>query len=92
MSQIEEKRESEDIGKLHIKITRDMLMTWTEDFVRSFNHKEKTGVTNIIAPCLSKVGQNCFEPDNESFTTWLDSLSANALYKSMLKAHTALTL
>ena len=41
MSEIEEKRESGNIGKLKIKITRDMLMTWTEDFVRSFNHKEK---------------------------------------------------
>ena len=38
---------------------------------------------------ISKVGQNCFEPDNEAFIAWLDSLSTNVLYKSMLEAHTA---
>ena len=52
-------------------------------------NQEKNGLTNIISPCLSKVGQNCFEPDNEAFIAWLDSLTTNALYKSMLEAHTA---
>ena len=89
MSQIEELRASGVKGRLKIKISRDLLMTWTEEFVRSVNQKEELGLTNIIAPCLSKVGQNCYDVDDEAFAAWLASLSKNALYKSMMEAHTA---
>ena len=89
MAQIETRRKTGEKGRLKIKITREMLMTWTEDFIKDFNYKERSGQTNIIAPCLSRVGQNCFAPDNEAFVAWLDSLSTNALYKAMLDAHTA---
>ena len=50
------------------------------------------GKTNLIIPCLTKVGQNCFSADMEVFTGWLDSLKTNALYQSLLEAHTALKL
>ena len=54
------------MGKLSVEV-----MTWTEEFVNDFNIKEKYGVTNIIIPCLSKVGQNIFSQDNETFFKWL---------------------
>ena len=67
-------------------------MTWSEDFVESFNRGERSGRTNILLPCLTKIGQNCFAPAPEIFATWLTSLSKNALYKSMLEAHMATNL
>ena len=47
---------------------------------------------NIILPCLTKVGQNCFGHDQAAFETWLTSLNKNDLYKSLLEAHTAVKL
>ena len=67
-------------------------MEWVENFVDDFNDKETVGITNIILPCLTKVGQNCFSHDQAAFETWLTSLNKNALYKSLLEAHTALHL
>lgn len=64
-------------------------MTWTENFVDDFNFKESNGQTNLIVPCLTKVGQNSFESDKKPFSDWLNSLNSNALYKSLLEAHTA---
>ena len=69
-------------------MAREQLITWTEEFVNDFNNKEKSGVTDIIIPCLNKVGQNIFSQDNETFFDWLDGLSENALYKALLNAHT----
>ena len=67
-------------------------MTWTENFVDEFNFKEKNGDTDLLVPCLTKVGQNCFDPNTEEFAKWLDSLNSNALYKILLAAHTAMEL
>ena len=67
-------------------------MTWTEEFVNNFNFNEATGKSNIIIPVLTKVGQNCFVSDTKPFANWLDSLNANALYKSLLESHTAANL
>ena len=64
-------------------------MTWTEDFVDNFNYREKSGMSDILIPCLSKVGQNIFSNESESFTTWLKSLTENAVYKALLNKHTA---
>ena len=64
-------------------------MTWTEVFVEEFNNKERLGISNILIPCLTKLGQNIFSNDEESFPRWLDSLNENALYKALLRAHTA---
>ena len=64
-------------------------MTWCEEFVKDFDGKERSGVTNILVPCLTKLGQNIFTDDTEPFTQWLDSLTENALYKALLKAHSA---
>ena len=57
--------------------------------MNDFNVKEKTGETDMLIPCLTKVGQNCFVPNTEDFSKWLESLIKNALYKSLLAAHTA---
>ena len=92
MREIEKRRDKGIKGRLTVKITRDQLMTWVEDFVRDFNKKESTGLTNIILPCLTKVGQNCFFPDKTAFDSWLSSLNKNALYKSLLEAHIAVKL
>ena len=46
-------------------------------------------MTNIIEPCLTKVGQNPFTEDTDPFLAWLETLNKNALYKSLLEAHTA---
>ena len=64
-------------------------MTWCENFVDSFNLKEKTGMSNVIIPCLTKLGQNIFSSEKKAFTEWLDSLNENSLYKALLDAHTA---
>lgn len=92
MSEIERRRNVGENGRIVITITREMLMTWCENFVTSFNYGERTGSTNILLPCLTKIGQNCFEPVTDNFDTWLTSLSKNALYKSMLEAHMATSL
>ena len=67
-------------------------MTCTEAFVDDFHHKEINGITDLIIPCLTKIGQNCFSSTTEPFNTWLESLNKNALYKSLLEAHTAMNL
>ena len=68
------------------------VMEWVENFVNDFNDKETVGITNIILPCLVKVGKNCFSHDHAAFETCLTSLNKNALYKSLLEAHTAVHL
>ena len=67
-------------------------MAWTENFVDDFNNKESNGITNLIIPCLTKDGQNCFSSNTESLNTLFKSLNKNALYKSLLAAHTAMNL
>ena len=49
-------------------------MSWVENFVDDFNDKKTAWVTNIIFPCLTKVGQNFFVDDTKPFETWLSSL------------------
>ena len=49
----------------------------------------KTGISNVIIPCLTKLGQNIFSSEKKAFTEWLDSLNENSLYKALLDAHTA---
>ena len=89
LNEVTRRKAAGERGKIVIKVTRDQLMTWTEDFVNNFNIKERSGVTNIIIPCLTKVGQNIFSHDNVTFSEWLDGLNENALYKALLNAHTA---
>ena len=62
-------------------------MSWTEDFVKSVNHRQIEG-SNIIVPYLSKVWQHCFDQNDKAFVDWLEILSEYTLYKSMLEAHT----
>ena len=92
MREIERKRDLGIQGRLVVKINRGQLITWVENFVDDFNNIELKGLTNIILPCLSKVRPNCFSDENNTFETWLGSLTKNALYKSLLDAHTAVKL
>ena len=77
MKKIESRRAAGIKEKLVVKISRELLMNWTEEFVESFNYK-RMGISNTIVPCLSKVRQNCFDSNNESFNAWLESLKTNA--------------
>ena len=63
MREIERKRVAGVKGRLRVKVSREMLMSWVENFIDDFNDKKTAGVTNIIFPCLTKVGQNCFVDD-----------------------------
>ena len=60
--------------------------------MKDFDGRERSGETNILVPCLTKLGQNIFTDDTEPFTKWLDSLTKNALYKALLNAHSAMDL
>ena len=60
--------------------------------MNEFNFKEKSGMTNVLVPCLTKLGQNIFSEETESFIRWLDSLKENTLCKALQNAHTAMDL
>ena len=92
MNEIEKKRGSGVSGKIVIKITREMLMCWTEDFINMVNSNMEMDILSTIVPCLTKIGQNCFNHDEKLFDEWLSSLNTNSLYKSMVAAHTAAVL
>ena len=64
MEQIEVRRAAVIRGILVIKITREQIMTWSEDFIEAFNYRERMGITDILLPCLTKVGQNCFDSND----------------------------
>ena len=42
-------------------------MLWTEEFVDNFNTKQIDQHVNVLLPCLSKVGQNIYDTNEESF-------------------------
>ena len=84
MTEIKRKRAAGEKGKLVVKVSREQLMTWAELFIDKFNLNEKTGISNVIVPCLTKFGQNIFTKESKPFEDWLDSLNANALYKAFL--------
>ena len=75
--------------KLYILFVISMIC---KDFVKEFNVNEKSGLTNILMPCLTKLGQNIFSDDQEPFIKLLESLTENALYKALLNAHYAMDL
>ena len=89
MLELKRLRAAGNKGKLVVRVSREQLMSWTEQFVANFNRGESTGLTNILVPCLTKLGQNIFSSETEPFIKWLDSLNDNALYKALLNAHTA---
>ena len=91
-AEITRRRAAGKNGRLVVKVSREMLMTWTEKFVEEFKFRERSGITNIIEPCFTKVGHNPCTEEGEPFLTWLESLNKNALYKSLLEAHTAVVL
>ena len=65
MSEVERRRAAGERGKLVVKINREQLMSWTEEFVDDFNNKERTGIFRVIIPCLTKLGQNIFCDETE---------------------------
>ena len=68
----------------------ELLMTYRKKNVDS-HYKENNGITNVILPCLTKVGENCFNSNTDSFTS-LDSLNKNDLYNCLLAANTDMNL
>ena len=59
--------------------------------MRKFNEGEMTD--SLLVPVFTKLGQNPFSDQNESeLKGWLDSLNANALYKSLMEATTEMDL
>ena len=89
LAEVRRRRASGEKGKIVLKVSREQLMTWTEDFVNTFNYRENEGMTNILIPCLTKLGQNIYTEETKPYDEWIDSLNANALYKALLRAHTA---
>ena len=89
MAELQKSRAAGETGKLVVRVSREQLMSWTEQFVVTFNKGERTGITNIIVPCLTKLEQNIFSTETKPFYEWLESLNKNALYKALLRAHTA---
>ena len=87
--ELKRRRANGEMGKLVVKVSREQLMTWTEHFVDNFNDGEKSGLTNIIVPCLTKLSQNIFNTETRPQSDWLESLNDNYLYKALLNAHSA---
>ena len=56
MRVIEQSRAEGVKGRLSVKVSRDQIMSWVENFVDDFNDKETTGEKKIIFSCLTKVG------------------------------------
>ena len=54
--------------------------------IRILREISQRGSTLII---ISKFGQNIFSHEAVTFSNWPESLTENALYKALLKAHTA---
>ena len=46
-SEIARLRAAGENGQLVVKINRELLMTWTEDFVNDFNKKETSGLCMV---------------------------------------------
>ena len=55
MRVIEQSRAEGVKGRLSVKVSRDQIMSWVENFVDDFNDKEPTWVKKIIVSCLTKV-------------------------------------
>ena len=72
-----------------VQITKILI---NPEFVEEFNDKEILGVTEVLVPCITKLGQNVFTDETEPFTKWLESLTENALYYALLNAHLAMDL
>ena len=79
----------EKLSAVGVQITKILI---NPEFVEEFNDKERWGVTNVLVPCQTKLGQNVFTDETEPFTKWLESLTENALYKALLNAHSAMDL
>ena len=60
MGEVGRRRAEGERGKLVIKINLEQLMSWTEEFVDDFNKKERLRITDVVIPCLTKLGQNIF--------------------------------
>ena len=76
--------------KINVKTPRDNLIIWCENHMKLFNDSEAT--ENLIQRTFSKVGQNIFSTESEELEKWLNSLSENALYRTLLESHTEVNL
>ena len=58
-----------------------------EEVFKKFNKSQRT--KPVVKNTFKKVGQDIFDDDLSEFEKWLHSLSIQALYKSLIEAHTA---
>ena len=79
-------------GRLSVKVSRDQIMSWVENFVDDFNDKETTGVKKLFSHVLQKLDRIVLLNDTKPFRTWINSLNKNYPYKSLLAAHMAVIL
>lgn len=92
MRVIEQSRAEGVKGRLSVKVSRDQIMSWVENFVYDFNDKETTGVKKLFSDVLQKLDRIVLLNDTKPFRTWINSLNKNSLYKSLLAAHMAVIL
>ena len=88
MSELRE-RESET-GHIKLKMPRDDLIKAMEDIIFAYNTKQQQNPT--IRRCFDKTGFNLgkgFNDDLKEYTEWVDSLSSEAIYKSLIDANAA---
>ena len=88
MSELRE-RESET-GHIKLKMPRDDLIKAMEDIIFAYNTKQQQNPT--IRRCFDKTGFNLgkgFKDDLKEYTEWIDSLSSEAIYKSLIDANAA---
>ena len=67
MREIEKRRAKGIKGRLTVKITRDQLMTWVEDFVRDFSKKRVNRVDQHHPPLPYKSRTEFFFPGQDRF-------------------------
>ena len=88
MSELRE-RESET-SHIKLKMPRDDLIKAMEDIIFAYNTKQQQNPT--IRRCFDKTGFNLgkgFKDDLKEYTEWVDSLSSEAIYKSLIGANGA---
>ena len=58
-----------------------------EEVFKKFNMSQRRDP--VVKKTFKKVGQDIFDDDLSEFKKWIRSLSIQALYKSLIEAHTA---
>ena len=87
---VKEQRNAGVIGRLKLKIPRDVLIDIIEKTIKKMNQQQRIKPT--IREMFQKAGQDPFVDCSEKFCTHLDSLSQDSMYKSIIRNQTAVEL